>query len=286
MSHTFRTDTFYRTHLEEYAESWKALCHFRRENGILEMRFHWDDGPWRWNGPVHHGLTPLFHDVANDPETECIIITGTGDRFVSEFDPNSRELQDREPFGSHITYDWWWLAQTRMPQALMDIPVPIVGAINGPAVIHPEVALLSDVVICTDTTYFADRHFTGVGIVPSDGSNILYRELLGQNRARAYLYLGTTVEAQQALDWGLVAEVLPQEKLLDRAWEIAETVFMRVSRLQRRMTREILMQPWRELYAKEIRGSLAHEAYASESEWPGSHTVVAARSDGESVAAD
>jgi enoyl-CoA hydratase/carnithine racemase len=273
----------YRTYLEEYSEKWHDLCYFRREGGILELRFHWEDGPWRWNGPVHHALAPLFTDVAYDPETECVIITGTGDRFVSEFDAESKELQDLEPFGSHITYDWWWLAQTRMPFALMNIPVPIVGAINGPAVIHPEVVLLSDVVICSENTYFADRHFSGVGIVPSDGSNILFRGLLGLNRSRSFLYQGSKIEADQALEWGLVSEVLPADQLVDRAWEIAETVFMRVSRIQRRMSREILIQPWRELYVKELNGSLAHECYASEASWPGSHAVVAAIADGEST---
>jgi enoyl-CoA hydratase/carnithine racemase len=276
MGRPFRTDTMYRTHLEDYAATWADLCRYRREGGILEIRFHWDDGPWRWNDAVHRALAPMFNDVANDPETECVIITGTGDRFLNEFDAATLERQSAEPMGQTILYDWWWMSQTRMPLALMHIPVPIVGAINGPAVIHPEVALLSDVVICSDTTIFKDTHYTGVGIVPSDGSNILYRALLGMNRARSYLYQGYEIDAQQALELGLVAEVLPPEDLLERAWEIAETVFMRVSRIHRRLSREALIQPWRELYVKELYGSLAHEAWASQDTWPGEHRVAAA----------
>lgn len=281
MRRPFRHDEMYRTDLEEYAETWRDLAYMRREGGILEIRLHWEDGPLRWNGAVHRALAPLFMDVADDLDNECVIITGTGDRFASEFDPESRELQDAEPFGQQITYDWWWLAQTRMPLALMTIPVPIVGAINGPAVIHPETGLLSDVVICSENTYFADRHYTGVGIVPSDGGNILFRELLGHNRGRSFLYQGTAINAEQALELGMVAEVVSREKLLERAWEIAETTFMRVTRLQRRLSREILIQPWREIYTKEIRASMAHEAWASHAEWPGSHTVVAAVAGGE-----
>jgi 6-oxocamphor hydrolase len=269
MTSVFSTDTMYRTHLEDYAERWQQFVRFRREKGILEVRLHTNDGPLLWNGPIHGALVPLFHDLAHDPETECIIITGTGDSFLSEFDPAALERQRSQAFGQQIAYDWWWTAQTRMPLALMEIPVPIVGAVNGPAIIHPEIALLSDVVICSETTCIADKHYTGVGITPSDGGNILFRELLGMNRARAFLYLGTNIDARQALELGIVAEVLPAEKLLDRAWEIAETVFMSVTRIQRRLSREILMQPWRERYTSEIRASMAHECWACQDTWPG-----------------
>jgi enoyl-CoA hydratase/carnithine racemase len=156
-----------------------------------------------------------------------------------------------------------------MPNALMDIRVPIVGAVNGPAVIHPEIAFLSDVVICTPNTHLWDRHYTGVGITPSDGGNIFFRELFGKNRARSFLYLGTKVTAEELLDWGIVAEVVPAEQLLERAWDIAENVFMSVARIQRRLSREILMQPWREVYMREIRASMAMECWACQDTWPG-----------------
>jgi enoyl-CoA hydratase/carnithine racemase len=271
MARVFKRDTLYRTYLEEYSETWQEFVKFRRENGILEIRFHLEDGPWRWNEPMHGALVPMFADVSHDPETECIIITGTGDVFLNQFDPESLARQSEQEFGQHIAYDQWWAAQTRMPHSLMDIRVPIVGAVNGPAVIHPEIAFLSDVVICTPNTHLWDRHFTGVGITPSDGGNIFFRELLGMNRARSFLYLGTQIEAPQLLELGLVAEVVEPDKLLDRAWEIAETVFMSVTRIQRRLSREILMQPWREVYMREIRASMAMECWACEDTWPGQH---------------
>jgi enoyl-CoA hydratase/carnithine racemase len=271
MARVFKRDTLYRTYLEEYSETWQDFVKFRRENGILEIQFHLDDGPWRWNEPMHGALVPMFADVSHDPETECIIITGTGDVFLNQFDPDSLARQSEQEFGQHIAYDQWWAAQTRMPHALMDIRVPIVGAVNGPAVIHPEIGFLSDVVICTPNTHLWDRHFTGVGITPSDGGNIFFRELLGMNRARAFLYLGTKIEADQLLSLGLVAEVVEADKLLERAWEIAETVFMSVTRIQRRLSREILMQPWREVYMREIRASMAMECWACEDTWPGQH---------------
>jgi enoyl-CoA hydratase/carnithine racemase len=282
MSKVFDKNVQYRTHLDDYAEYWQDLAHLTRRDGILEVRFHWDNGPFRWNEAVHGALAPLFMDISYDPDTECVIITGTGDVFVDQFDPESHRRKASKGFaGGHITYDEWWVAQPRFPAALMDIPVPVIGAVNGPAIIHPEILLLSDVVIAAEHAYFSDRHYTGVGIVPSDGGNILYRELLGHNRGRAYLYLGHKIDAAQAKDLGMVAEVLPADQLLARAWEIAETVIMPVPRIQRRMTREVLMQPFRELYVKEIRASMAHEAWACEVEFPGVERQLAARNPGE-----
>ena len=56
MARVFTRDTLYRTYLEEYSETWQEFVKFRRENGILEIRFHIDDGPWRWNEPMHGAL--------------------------------------------------------------------------------------------------------------------------------------------------------------------------------------------------------------------------------------
>ena len=272
----YEKDTIYRTHLEDYADKWADLVKLRREDGILEVKFHWDDGPWRWNEAAHTSLAPLFHDLSYDDDTECIIITGTGDVFLSEFDPESHEKQDEHGFDAEISYGQWWKAQVRMPAALMDIPVPVIGAINGPAIIHPEVVLLSDIVIASDNFYMSDRHYA-IGVVPSDGGNILYRELLGANRARQFLYMGQRIDAAEALRLGIVSEVTSRGALLDRAWAIARDVVMQPAPIQRRLTREVLMQPWRELYLKEIRGSMAHEAWACHVAFPGANKVVAGR---------
>ena len=259
----FRKDKPYRTHLEDYGPIWDDLAHLRREDGILEIRFHWDDGPWRWNEAVHGALVPLFQDISHDPENECLIITGTGDSFLNRFDPGVESQTAARPDGYEVTYDWWWTVQTRMPSTLLDVPVPIVAAINGPVSIHPEIVLLSDVIVAASTTSFADRHLKDVGLTPSDGTNILFRELLGQNLARSALYLGTAIDAEEALALKIVTEVVEPERVLARAWELARESFLSIPRLHRRISREFLVQPLRELYAKEIRASMAHECWSA-----------------------
>jgi enoyl-CoA hydratase/carnithine racemase len=259
----FRKDTPYYTELDEYRATWEDLAHLRREDGILEVRFHWDDGPWRWNEAVHGALLPLLSDISHDPRNECLILTGTGDSFLDRFDPDS-VAGTRFPLpGYEVTYDWWWTVQTRLPRALIDVPVPVVAAINGPVSIHPEIVLLSDIVIAASTTTFADRHLADVGLVPSDGTNVLFRELLGHQRAKLALYTGQAIGAEEALALGMVGEVVEPERVLDRAWDVARNTVMPIPRIHRRVTREILVQPFRELYAKEIGSSLAHEGWAA-----------------------
>ncbi len=120
---------------------------------------------------------------------------------------------------------------------LLNIEVPMISAVNGPALRHSELPLLCDIVLAAEEAEFQDSgHFSG-GLIPGDGVHIVYPMLLGLNRARYFLLTGQIISAKEAKDYGLVAEVLPREKLLPRAWEIAErlveypTLHLRYSRI-------------------------------------------------------
>src|SRR5262249_62103212 len=100
---------------------------------------------------------------------------------------------------------------------LLSIEVPVISAINGPAWRHSEIPLLCDIVLAAETARFQDSaHFTSE-VVPGDGMHIVYPLLLGMNRGRYFLLTGQTLDAAEAMRLGLVAEVLPRDKLLPRA---------------------------------------------------------------------
>ena len=123
----------------------------------------------------------------------------------------------------------------------LDIGVPIISAINGPAWRHSELPLLADIVLASDTAQFQDSaHFTG-GLVPGDGMHVVYPLLLGANRARYFLLTGQTLSAQQAQELGLVAEVLPADRLMPRAWELADEIARKPASLVR-ATRAVLTE--------------------------------------------
>ena len=264
MSYVYDKRKPYRTYLEENAPKWDGMAHLRRdENGILEVRLHTDDGPVRFCEAIHAGYLGLLHDISHDPDNEIVILTGTGDSCVALSDP---EMSVEFPtYTSSVTYDWWYLTATRVPLAWLDIPVPVICALNGPITIHPESVLLSDYILAGDTALTVDRHIQDAGCAPVDGVNILYEKLLGVNAARALLLNSGVIDAQRGKELGIFAEVVPHGTELDRAWEFARDLIKRVpSRMVRRMTREIFTQSLREAFMKDIRSSLCHECYSSE----------------------
>src|SRR5439155_1580721 len=120
---------------------------------------------------------------------------------------------------------------------LLNIEVPVISAINGPAWRHSEIPLLCDIVLAAETAQFQDSAHFASDVVPGDGMHIVYPLLLGMNRGRYFLLTGQTLDAAAALRLGLVAEVLPADKLLARAWALAEdlvhkpTLLLRYTRL-------------------------------------------------------
>src|SRR6202043_3825594 len=103
----------------------------------------------------------------------------------------------------------------------LNIEVPMIAAVNGPALIHAELAVLCDIVLAADHAEFQDAPHLPLGIVPGEGVHIVWPLLLGPNRGRYFLLTGEEISAQQALTLNVVAEVLPPERLLPRAHELA-----------------------------------------------------------------
>jgi enoyl-CoA hydratase/carnithine racemase len=124
---------------------------------------------------------------------------------------------------------------------LLNIEVPVIAAINGPAVRHAEIPLLSDIVLASEEATIQDSaHFNG-GLVPGDGVHIVFPLLMGTNRGRYFLLTGQVLNASEAKDLGLVSEVLPKDKLLPRAWELARQLRQRPT-LMLRYSRVMLTQ--------------------------------------------
>ena len=219
---------------DDYATKYSSI-HMTRDDGILEMRFHTNGGPLRW-GLIPHGELPdAFADVARDRENRVVILTGTGDEFSGvRATPGTRSLAQGLTAEAYDRVHWEGRA---LLMNLLNIEVPVIAAINGPAWRHSESPLLSDIVLASDTTAFQDSAHFPSGMVPGDGMHVVMPMLLGMNRGRYYLLTGQTLSAQEAKDLGLVAEILPPDQVLPRAWEHARalrqkpTLLLRYTRL-------------------------------------------------------
>ena len=167
-----------------------------------------------------------------------------------------------------------WRDQAKLN--LLDIEVPVISAINGPARIHPEIPVLSDVVLASETALFQDAPHFMSGIVPGDGAHVVWPHVLGPNRGRYFLLMGQELDAQTAMSHGVVNEVLPRAKLLARAQEIARNIADKPP-LTRRYTRVALTHRIKRLMHESLGYGLAIEALAAVDQLPAAGRMNDAR---------
>jgi enoyl-CoA hydratase/carnithine racemase len=203
-------------------------------------------------------------DIGADRENRVVILTGTGEEFSGPYqDPNQTVYNQGgvsiSPEGLDRVH---WNAK-RLMTRLLDIEVPIIAAVNGPAKRHCELALMSDIVICTpDATFEDTAHFHLGSQVPGDGIAVVLGLLLGLNRARYLMLTGQVIGAAEAKEYGLVSEVVSREELLPRARELAE-LLARKTDLLLRYTRVVLTQPLRTAMVENLQYHLALETLSS-----------------------
>ena len=208
--------------LAEYADKYETV-RFERTDGILQVTFHSGDGSLLWGEASHRELGHAFADIGSDVENKAVILTGAGDDYCANFEPGRSSRR--------MPKDWdktYWEGK-RLLINLLEIEVPVIGAVNGPALIHAEIPVLSDIVLASETATFQDGPHFPRGVVPGDGVHVVWPMVLGTNRGRYFLLTGQTLSAQEALSLGVVSEVLPKDGLLPRAWELARMIVDRPS---------------------------------------------------------
>jgi enoyl-CoA hydratase/carnithine racemase len=201
-----------------YESKYRFISLERRE-GILQLAIHRNGGPATWSyleGGLHDELGDCFYQVGHDPENRIVIFTGTGDRFLTEGEPAGLDAANVSP----QFWDRLYREGKDLVNNLLGIEALIIGAVNGPALIHPELLTMSDIVIAADTASFADPHVAG-GIVPGDGAHVWWPMLLGPNLGREFLLTGMKISAAEGKRLGFVSEVVPPAQLLPRAWAVA-----------------------------------------------------------------
>jgi len=215
---------------DSYKDKFSCL-RMRREDGILEMRLHTDDGPLRWWLIPHGELPDAFAEVGRDRDNRVVILTGTGDEFSGiRANVASRSLAQGITARAYDRVHWEGRA---LLMNLLNIECPMIAAINGPAWRHCEIPLLSDIVLASDTAQFQDSAHFMSGMLPGDGMHIVMPLLMGMNRGRYFLLTGQTLSAHEAQALGLVNEVLPADQVLARAWEHARLLAARPTLLLR-----------------------------------------------------
>ena len=239
---------------DDYAKKYETI-ELQREDGIVQMTVHSGDKSLIWTSLAHDELAYCFSDLANDRENKVVILTGTGENFCAEIDSSSFDLGTAQGW-DHVIYEG-----RRLLNNLLEIPVPVVAAVNGPVFFHPEIPVMSDIVIASETASFQDGPHFPSGIVPGDGAHIVWPHVLGANRGRYFLLTGQVLDAGTALEYGAVNEVVAPDRLLDRAWEVARSIAEKPL-LARRYARQALTLEFKRLVHEGLGYGLTMEALA------------------------
>ena len=223
----------------DYANRYECVS-MEREEGILVLTIHARgaiDKACVWSAKPHEELSYAFNDIARDRENRCVIITGAGDAFCAEMHPSIAGLKRFSE--GNLTPEMF----EKMDEAGHDgrhllinhlnIEVPMIAAVNGPALIHAEPAVLCDIVLAAEEAEFQDAPHLPSGLVPGDGVHVVWPLVLGPNRGRYFLLTGQKLSAREALELGVVNEVMQREKLLPRAKELAREICKRPMLAQR-----------------------------------------------------
>lgn len=171
--------------------------------------------------PFGRELKEIVTERAAEPEVRAVLVTGAGRGFSSGadlkagFEPDTADGRPNVKGHLHETYH-------PIIVGLRTLEKPVVAAVNGPAVgIGCSLALACDLVLAAESAYFG-LAFVNIGLMPDGGSTLFVPAAVGKARAFQMAFLGERITAEQALDWGLVNYVHPDDTLMDEANALVE----------------------------------------------------------------
>lgn len=182
---------------------------FKRDGRVLTITMNDPDHLNAAGKLMHFELSHVFNDVADDEDTDVVILTGAGRAFSAGGDIAHMQTSTDEPhyFYRSITEG------KRTVMSMLDCPKPIICRMNGDAIgLGATLALFCDLVIAVDTARLADPHVR-VGYVAGDGGAAIWPQLIGYMRAKQYLLGGGTISAPDAASIGLINFAVSAEEL-------------------------------------------------------------------------
>jgi enoyl-CoA hydratase/carnithine racemase len=219
-----------------YFDSYQNLEFSRDDNGVLIMRFHTDHGPILFTGQTHEDLPHALEAISLDQDNRAMIMVGTGDAFMDQIDGPS--------LGDITKPAVWEKIRTeglKVLQRLLQLPFPVIGVANGPATVHSEYLLLTDIHIASEHAVYGDLPHPTFGITAGDGLQVVWEEVVGLARAKWLLWSGENIDAMTAKEWGVVSEVLPHDQVQARALDLATKLAAKPT-LYRRLQKQTLNQ--------------------------------------------
>lgn len=168
------------------------------------------------NQKVRHLLAEHFAALGRDPDIRCILLTGGSKVFAAGAD--LRELADCSPIDMHLRH------AHRLWKAISDCQKPVIAAVNGYALGGGcELAMHADIIIAGRNAKFGQPEIK-VGIMPGAGGTQRLTRAIGKFRAMKMVLTGLPISGEEAFAMGLASEVVDDEKVQDRAMELARII--------------------------------------------------------------
>lgn len=170
-------------------------------------------------------LVAACQRINADQSVRVVILTAAGSAFSSG--GNVKDMRDKKGmFGGTATEirDGYRRGIQRIPLAINSLEVPIIAAVNGPAIgAGCDLTMMCDMRVASERALFAES-FVKVGLIPGDGGAWFLPRVVGLSRANEMAYTGEPVNAQTALAWGMVSRVVAPDELLSAANELANRI--------------------------------------------------------------
>ncbi|MBB3034241.1 crotonase/enoyl-CoA hydratase family protein [Alteriqipengyuania lutimaris] len=160
-----------------------------------------------------------------DADVRCAILTGAGRAFSAGGDIKAMQQRTGNFAGSPVEIaDGYRTNIHRILRALHNLRVPLIAAINGPAIgLGGDLACLADMRIASTQAKFGVT-FLKLGLVPGDGGTWLLPRVIGEARAAELFFTGEVIDAGTMQDWGFVSRVVAPNALIDEAQALASKV--------------------------------------------------------------
>jgi 2-(1,2-epoxy-1,2-dihydrophenyl)acetyl-CoA isomerase len=172
-----------------------------------------------WTRQFGEELLSVIQNDAADESVRAVLVTGAGRGFSSGAD--LRAGFDPADDGKPDIYKELHELYHPVIAGVRNLPKPVVAAVNGAAVgIGCSLALACDLIMAAESAYFG-LAFVNIGLMPDGGSTAFVPPAVGRARAFQMALLGERVPAPQALEWGLVNWVHPDDRLMDEAWALS-----------------------------------------------------------------
>lgn len=203
---------------------------------------------------LHEELGRVFTDMADDPDSDVIVVTGAGKAFSAGGDYKwlREKLANPPPFAPQAR------TARKIVFGLLDCPKPVIARVNGDAYgLGASVALLCDIIIAVDTARFCDPH-VNAGLVAGDGGALIWPQLLGFAKAKQHLLTGDPIDAREAARLGMINFAVPHLELD----ALVDTYARRLAggaQMALRYTKTVTNIALRELFNSVFEASLAYE---------------------------